>query len=113
MQNVDNLSDIRHAYAVDILMENIERKGGYKSIAQRVLLEKLRTGLGFPPCAPLVDHKPHPLLRIVLVHNGDVCLDRVLDVETLAYRPVIIFVIELCRRTFLSFPTRYGIIVER
>ena len=51
-------------------MEDIERKGGHKSVAQRVLLVKLRAGLGFPPSAPLVDHKADALLGVAAPTAG-------------------------------------------
>ena len=116
LQHIGYLRDIGHLDTVGVLVEHVQRKGCHESIAHGVLLIQVPTdGTGFfiPPSPPLVHHQSHALFRVILVHDGRMFLDAVLDIKALAHRPIIIFRSEVRSRTFATRPSGHGIIMER
>ena len=115
LQHVHHLSDICHFHAVGILMEDVQRQRSHKGITQSILLIKMTAdGARFlvPPCAPLINEQSHGILRILLVHDGLVALDNLLNLQALTQCPVILIGIKLRCRTLRTIPTRTGIVMQ-
>ena len=97
LEHVHNLRNVGHADAVGVPMEHVERQSGYEGIAQGVLLIEVAgdgARLLVPPCSPFVDQQRDLLLRVFLVHDGLVLLDDILNLQTLAQRPVVVVAVE-------------------
>ena len=70
-------------------------------------------GLLVPPGAPLVNEQTNLTLWVLLVHNGLVLLDNLLNLQTLAQSPVILVGIKLGSRALRTAPTCAGVVVQR
>ena len=97
-------------------MEDVQRQSSHESIAHGVLLIQMPldgSGLLVPPCSPFIYEQTDLLLRVLLVHDGTMLLDDVLNFETLAQRPVVfVVVVDKCR-ALRAVPTAHGVVVQR
>src|SRR5699024_2151768 len=81
LQHVHRLGDVRHDQALGVAVEAVEVDARHERVPHRVLLvQEPGVGAGFdvPPGAPLVQHQPDLLLRVVAVHDRGVAGDQLL-----------------------------------
>ncbi len=88
LQHIHRLSDVRHAHAVGMVVEDVERHRRYERIAHRVLLVKearMRARLDRKPRAPLVHDQRHLLVGVVLVHDRPVLAHQLVHEQRLRH----------------------------
>ena len=108
LQHVHHLCDVGHFHALGVLVEDVQRERGYEGIAQGILLIEMAgngAGLFIPPCAPFVDEQVDMAFGVFLIHNGNVLLDHLFNLQALAKGPVVLVVVEIGGRAFRAAPS--------
>ena len=116
LQNVYELGNVGHLYALAVLVEDVEVDAGDECISDSILLiEEARVGSFFNvvPCAPLIDHETDPAVRIVSVHDGRMLLNELFHRKCLGESHVPFFVVKARSASLVIPVVRKCVIVER
>ena len=100
LQHVHHLRDVCHTHPIAVLLKNVQINAGGDRIAQSVLLierTQVAAWLRVVPVTPFVDHQPHALLRIILVHNRAVLLNELVHSQRPRECRMPLFLVKLCR----------------